>query len=73
MTYLKVKDNDHLLRDINSNGIINTDETEYKNYVNSYIRKINSKAKLEELQQEVDGIKTDVKEIKELILKLLNS
>jgi hypothetical protein len=73
MTYLKVKDNDHLLRDINSNGIINTDETEYKNYVNSYIRKINSKAKLEELQQEVDEIKTDVKEIKELILKLLNS
>ena len=73
MTYLKVKDNDHLLRDINSNGIINTDETEYKNYVNSYIRKLSSKAKLEELEKEVDEIKCDVKEIKNLILKLLNS
>jgi hypothetical protein len=73
MTYLKVKDNDHLLRDINSNGIINTDETEYKNYVNSYIRKISSKNRIEELEQQVDEIKTDVKEIKDLILKLLNS
>ena len=73
MTYLKVKDNDHLLRDLNSNGIINTDEAEYKNYVNSYIRKLSSKAKLEELQKEVDEMKSDVKEIKDLILKLLNS
>ena len=73
MTYLKVKDNDHLLRDLNSNGIVNTDETEYKNYVNSYIRKLSSKAKLEELQKEVDEMKSDVKEIKDLILKLLNS
>lgn len=71
--YLRVKDNDHLLRDVNSNGVINTDETEYKNYVNSYIKKINSKAKLEELQNEVNEIKSDVKEIKDLILKLLNS
>ncbi len=73
MSYLKVKDSDHLLRDLNSNGIINTDEAEYKNYVNNYTRKINSKAKMEELQQEVDEIKSDVKEIKDLILKLLNS
>lgn len=73
MTYLKVKDNDHLLRDLNSNGIVNTDEAEYKNYVNSYIRKLSSKAKLEELQKEVDEMKSDVKEIKDLILKLLNS
>lgn len=73
MTYLKVKDNDHLLRDLNSNGIVNTDETEYKNYVNSYMRKLSSKAKLEELQKEVDEMKSDVKEIKDLILKLLNS
>jgi hypothetical protein len=73
MSYLKVKDKDHLLRDVNSNGIVNTDENEYKNYVNNYIRQISSKAKLEELQKEVDEVKSDVKEIKDLILKLLNS
>jgi hypothetical protein len=73
MSYLKVKDSDHLLRDLSSNGIINTDDVEYKNYVNNYIRKINSKVKMEELQQEVDEIKSNVKEIKDLILKLLNS
>lgn len=73
MTYLKVKDKDHLIRDINSNAIINTDEIEYKNYVNNYIRQLNSKNKLENLQNQVDEIKGDVKEIKDLILKLLNN
>lgn len=73
MTYLKVKDKDHLIRDINSNAIINTDEIEYKNYVNNYIRQLNSKNKLETLQNQVDEIKGDVKEIKDLILKLLNN
>jgi hypothetical protein len=73
MTYLKVKDKDHLLRDVNSNGIVNTDETEYKNYVNNYVRQLNSKNRIEELEHQVDEIKTDVKEIKDLILKLLNS
>ena len=73
MTYLKVKDKDHLLRDVNSNGIVNADETEYKNYVNNYVRQLNSKNRIEELEHQVDEIKTDVKEIKDLILKLLNS
>jgi hypothetical protein len=73
MTYLKVKDRDHLLRDVNSNGIVNADETEYKNYVNNYVRQLNSKNRIEELEHQVDEIKTDVKEIKDLILKLLNS
>jgi hypothetical protein len=73
MTYLKVKDKDYLLRDVNSNGIVNNDEVGYKNYVNNYIKQISSKNKIEELEKQVDCIKNDVKEIKDLILKLLNS
>jgi len=73
MTYLKVKDKDYLLRDVNSNGIVNNDEVGYKNYVNNYIKQISSKNKMEELEKQVDCIKNDVKEIKDLILKLLNS
>jgi hypothetical protein len=73
MSYIKVKDNEHLLRDVDSNGIINNDTEEYKNYVNSYVRQMSSKARIEELQSQVDDVRSDVKEIKELILKLLNS
>ena len=73
MSYIKVKDNEHLLRDVNSNGIINNNTEEYKNYVNAYTRQMSSKARIEELQGQVDGVRSDVKEIKELILKLLNS
>lgn len=73
MSYIKVKDNEHLLRDVDSNGIINNDTEEYKNYVNSYVRQMSSKTRIEELQSQVDDVRSDVKEIKELILKLLNS
>lgn len=73
MDYIKVKDNEHLLRDVNSNSIINNNTEEYKNYVNAYIRQMSSKARIEELQGQVDDVRSDVKEIKELILKLLNS
>jgi hypothetical protein len=73
MSYIKVKDNEHLLRDVDSNGIINNNTEEYKNYINAYIRQMSSKARIEELQSQVDDIRSDVKEIKELILKLLNS
>lgn len=73
MSYIKVKDNEHLLRDVNSNGIINNNTEEYKNYVNAYTRQMSSKARIEELQGQVDDVRSDVKEIKELILKLLNS
>jgi tetrahydromethanopterin S-methyltransferase subunit B len=73
MTYIKVKDNEHLLRDATSNGIINDNTEEYRNYVNAYLRQINSKTKMDELQNQVDDVRNDVKEIKELIKKLLNS
>lgn len=73
MSYIKVKDNEHLLRDVNSNGIINNNTEEYNNYVSAYTRQMTSKARIEELQCQVDDVRCDIKEIKELVLKLLNS
>ena len=38
MNYIKVKDKDYLLRDIESNGIINSDDIGYQAYVENYKR-----------------------------------
>jgi hypothetical protein len=73
MDYIKVKDKEHLFRDVNSNGIVNTDEDAYKTYIENYRRQKNSMKKIDELEIQISEIKTDLKDIKHLILKMLNS
>jgi hypothetical protein len=73
MDYIKVKDKEHLFRDVNSNGIVNTDEDAYKIYIENYRRQKNSMKKIDELEIQISEIKTDLKDIKHLILKMLNS
>lgn len=73
MTYIKVKDKDNLVRDINSNGIVNTNQEAYKNYVENYKRTINDVKKIENIQNEVNEIKSDIEEIKDMMKIMLNS
>jgi hypothetical protein len=70
MNYIKVKDKEHLFRDVNSNGIINTDEESYAMYIENYKRQRNSIKKIEELENQVNEIKNDMSEIKNLLIKL---
>jgi hypothetical protein len=71
MEYIKVKDKDNLLRDINSNGIVNTDEESYTIYCENYRRRLNSIKRVEILEKQVDVIKDDISEIKNLLLNLV--
>jgi hypothetical protein len=71
MGYIKVKDKDNLLRDLNSNGIINTDEESYMKYVDNYKRQLNSNKRINELEEQVSEIKDDIGEIKNLLLNLI--
>ena len=72
MEYVKVKDKDNLIRDINSNGIINTDEESYAVYIDNYKRRLNSIKRVEKLEDQVNEIKDDISEIKNLLLNLVN-
>ena len=57
---IPVKDHHALYRDENSNAIVSTDMTEYKKYVDARNQKQNERAELDEL-------KDDIKEIKEML------
>lgn len=62
---IPVKGHPNLYRDENSGAIINCDNTAYNQYVNSLNNRVNQK-------QEIDQIKTDINEIKSLLMELLN-
>jgi hypothetical protein len=62
--YLKVQGNDSLVRDTSSKAIINTNAKEYQNYV----EKRNMMAKQ---KQEIDSLKKDMSEIKEMLATLI--
>jgi len=57
-------------RDPDTNAIVNCNDTEYDNYMASYERRQKKDSKLESLQDDVNTLKSDLGEIKDL-LKLL--
>jgi hypothetical protein len=61
---IKVKNERYLSRDTHSNAIVNQDE-------DSYIKYLTMANKNKRKDDEIDMLKNDVKEIKELLTKLL--
>ena len=70
MTYLKVKDRNHLERDALSNGIVSSDYENYQKYLETYRQKYNEKQRLSKLEEDMSSLKSDLNEIKFLIQKL---
>jgi|TARA_A100001011_G_scaffold274211_1_gene283616 hypothetical protein len=63
---LKVKDYPNLIRDPKSKGVINTDRRSFDDYKN---RK-NLNYKVLDMDNEINNIKNDISEIKNLILQM---
>lgn len=70
MSYIKIENHHHLLRDEHTNAIINTNKTEYENYISNYNRMKQEKEELTKLKNDVSSLHSDMDEIKSL-LKLL--
>jgi hypothetical protein len=63
--YLKVEQEPSLSRAIDSGGIVNTDKKAFETYINSRNKKENQARRLDNLESELN-------EIKNLLLKLLD-
>lgn len=72
MNYIKVKDKDYLLRDTESNGIINSDDIGYQAYVENYKRTYNESKRIKNLENDVSSIRSDLDEIKSLLRNFVN-
>ena len=52
MNYVKVKDNEHLIRNTNSNCIVNTNKAEYEEYLTRRKLKKSEKNKVDNLERD---------------------
>lgn len=65
--YIKVKDHKNLYRDSSTNSIVNTDSSEYENYLKRRNANLKKTAEIDELKNEVNIIKNDLSEMKHLL------
>jgi len=72
MSYLKVEGHSNLLRDPNTNSIINTNMSEYQEYITRRDSKSEKNQKIQNLESDVANIKNDLDEIKSLLRSLVN-
>ena len=72
MSYLKVEGHTTLIRETKSNAIVNTDRNAYTIYMNRIREARKSNDDLKYAVREINTLKTELKEIKELLIKVTN-
>ena len=71
MAKIKVEGYGSLVRDTNSNAIINSSTSEYKIYMSRYKDREKESDKLRNACKEINSLKSELREIKSLIVKVL--
>jgi len=72
MRYSKVEGNKNLVRDEQTNAILNTNKTEYENYITLRNIKKSEVERMQQLESDVSNMKNDLDEIKDLLRSLAN-
>ena len=72
MDFIKVKGHNHLIRDPETNSIINTNMSEYNEYLSRRDSKLEENQKIQNLEKDLDSIRDDLDEIKFLLRNLTN-
>ena len=68
--YLKVESDTSLYRDVDSGAIISTNKSEYDKFMEVSRKKYKEKQEMNTLKEEVSGLKSDIQEIKSLLLSI---
>lgn len=72
MNHIKVEGYSNLVRDPQNNSIINTNMSEYNEYLKRKEAKDKENLKIQNLEDDLANIKTDIDEIKNLLRSLIN-
>ena len=72
MSYIKVEGHKTLVRETASNAIVNTDRNAYTIYMNRVREARKSNDDLKYAVREINTLKTELREIKELLVKVTN-
>ena len=69
---LKVEGHTHLVRDVNSNAIINTNTSDYQLYMKRVKVREKEADKLRNACKEINNLKSELREIKEMVKQIVN-
>ena len=69
---MKVEGHNNLIRDQNSNAILNTDSSEYNNYISLRAKKKQGSERIDNMEDDLKSLKDDINEIKTLLKALSN-
>jgi flagellar motor switch protein FliG len=72
MSTIKVKGHTHLVRDLKSQAIINTDSDAYARYMARKAKQSKKDDEMRKVVREVNEIKSEMFEIKDLLKKVLD-
>ena len=70
--YLKVKSDISLVRDIDSNAIVNQDQDEFKNFLELSQKKYEERKNFNNMRSDLDSLKQDMDEIKTLLRNIMD-
>ena len=71
MSYIKVEGHSSLVRDIKSNAIVNSNKSEFQMYMKRHKERNEQADKMRNVCKEINNLKTELREIKELIKGLV--
>ena len=72
MSYIKVEGHTNLVRDIKSNAIVNTNKSEFQMYMKRHKERNEQGDKLRNVCKEINNLKSELREIKNLLTKVLS-
>ena len=70
--YLKVESEDSLVRDVDSNAIVNQNQSEFDKFLELSQRKYEEKRKFDNMRSDLDSLKQDMNEIKTLLKNIMD-
>jgi len=70
--YVKIENKDGLIRDISSGAVLNTNQTDYENYLNRKKQAALAKEQSSKQVEEINNLKNELGEIKKMLLALMN-
>ena len=68
--FVKVKSDVSLVRDMDSNAIVNQNQSEYDKFMSLSKKKYKEKNELDTMKSDLDTLKSDMEEIKSLLKSL---
>ncbi len=69
---MKVEGHNNLIRDEGTNAIVNTDSSEYNNYLSLRAKRKQGTDRIDNMENDLKSLKDDINEIKTLLRALSN-